>query len=84
MTTTEPGQGDVMTTKERDRRATGPDPSAHVARPVSGARCPRCHRRGRGLPCLLCAPALVPYAHRSDWRRCAVDAARLGGLAGRV
>ncbi len=70
-----------MTTKERDRLAVGPDPRSRVAPPAPVERCPRCHRRGRTLPCLLCAPQLVPHEHRSDLHRAAIDAARIGGIA---
>lgn len=73
-----------MTSKDLDRLARGPDPRARVAPPLPGERCPRCHRvAGRAThPCLLCAPALAPYEHRTDLRRAAIDAARLGGIAG--
>jgi hypothetical protein len=52
-----------MTSKERDKLASGPNPRDRVAAPKHGERCPRCHRgAGSGHPCLLCAPELVPIA----------------------
>lgn len=54
-----------MKTRDLDALAKGPDPLSRVAVPATGQRCPRCHgrvARGRSLPCLLCAPHLVPVA----------------------
>lgn len=54
-----------MKSKEIDQLAKGPNPLERVQPPGPGERCPRCHRRIRGgiVPCLLCAPHLVPKEH---------------------
>lgn len=54
-----------MMTRDLDKLARGPgDPRARVQVPRLGDRCPRCHRRWRAGPCLLCAPDLVPEQFR--------------------